>query len=142
MNHWTGLGNLTRDPELKHLPNGNPLCQFGIALNETWKDASGAKKEKVHFIDCTAWGKTAENIAKYFSKGKKILIEGKLNYESWDDKTSGAKRSKLTVTVGRFHFLPDGKGRDSNQDARQAQSGEDNQEPAWVDDGSGSEVPF
>ena len=143
MNNVQLLGNLTRDPEVKYLTSGTAVGEFSIALNEKWKDkSSGQMKEKVHYVECKAWGATAENIAKYFAKGRKILVEGKLNYESWEDKESGKKRSKLTVTVGRFYFLPDGKGRDSNQDARQSMSGEDNQEPQWADSGDGNSVPF
>lgn len=143
MNYVVLLGNLTRNPELKHLTSGTALAEFGIAVNENYKDKSGAKVEKVHFFDCVAWGRTGEVIAEYFQKGKKILIEGKLTFEQWEDKSSGAKRSKVRVNVQRFHFLPDGKGRDSNQDARQSMSGEENQaQPAWQDTDNGQDVPF
>lgn len=140
MNYTVQMGNLTRDPEVKHLPSGTSVTEFGIAVNESYKDKSGSKVEKVHFFDCFAWGRVGEVISEYFKKGKKILLYGSLAFEQWEDK-SGGKRSKIRIKVAGFDFLPDGKGRDSNQDARQSMSGEDNQEPAWVDE-KGGDVPF
>lgn len=143
MNCCMLLGNLTRDPEVKFLTSGTAVAEFSIACNESWKDANGQKKEKVHYFDCVAFGKRGEAIGKYFTKGKKILIEGKLSQDRWDDKESGKPRSKVRINVQQFHFLPDGKGRDSNQDARQAISGEGDQtQPTWIDPDEGREVPF
>lgn len=104
------MGNLTRDPELKHTGSNQAVANFSVAVNEKWTDKSGEKKERVAFIDCEAWGKTAENIAKFFQKGKPIIVEGRLKQETWDDKATGAKRSKLVVTVDTFHFVGSGKG--------------------------------
>lgn len=99
-------GNLTRDPELRHLPTGNTsICSFGLAVNEKWKDRDGNAKEAVIFVDCDAWGKTGEAIAKYMNKGKPIFIEGKLRLDTWKDKTDGSNRSKLKVVVDSFHFI-------------------------------------
>ena len=73
MNHVILMGNLTRDPELKHLQSGMPVCEFGLAVNKVWKDKSGAKQEKVGFFDCTAWGKTAETIAQMAAEAAVVL---------------------------------------------------------------------
>lgn len=99
------IGNLTRDVELRVLPKGSSIGAFGLAVNREWKDDSGAKKEEVTFIDCEAWGKTAEIIAKYTSKGKPLFVEGRLKLDSWEDKTNGQKRSKLKVVVENFQLL-------------------------------------
>jgi single-strand DNA-binding protein len=99
-------GNLTRDPELRHLPNGNTaICSFGLAVNEKWKDKDGNQKEAVVFVDCEAWGKTGEAISQYMNKGKPIFVEGKLRLDSWKDKTDGTNRTKLKVVVDSFQFI-------------------------------------
>jgi len=98
MNRVIVMGNLTRDPEYKNVGSTN-LCNFGIAINRKTKTGN-----ETTFIDLEAWGKTAENIAKYFTKGKPILIEGRLKLDEWVDTTSGQKRSKLKVVAERFHF--------------------------------------
>lgn len=99
-------GNTTRDPELRHLPTGNTaVCSFGLAVNEKWKDRDGNAKESVTFVDCEAWGKTGEAIAKFFTKGKPIFIEGKLKLDTWKDKTDGSNKSKLKVVVENFQFV-------------------------------------
>src|SRR6185436_12701559 len=105
------MGNITRDIELRHLPASNSaVCQIGLAVNRKWRDAdSGEMKEEVTFVDCDAFGKTAENIAKFFSKGRPIFIEGRLKLDTWKDKTDGSNRSKLKVVVENFQFV-DSKG--------------------------------
>lgn len=99
------LGNLTRDPELRTIPSGQAVCDFSIAINERYTSKDGQKMENVHFIDIVAWAKTAENVAKFCTKGKSILVEGKLTQERWSDKTSGEKRSKIKVTAEKVQFL-------------------------------------
>jgi single-strand DNA-binding protein len=99
------MGNLTRDPELKHLPRGTAVCELSLAVNKTWKDDSGQKQERTSFFGCSAFGSTAENLAKYFSKGKPILIEGELTQETWEDKETGKKREKTKVRIERFEFV-------------------------------------
>lgn len=104
-------GHLTRDPEVKYLSSGSAICNFSVAVSEEWKDkTSGEMKKSTAFIDCDAWGKTAEIIGEHFCKGKPILVEGRLKQENWDDKETGKKRSKLKVTVDSFQFLGGGKG--------------------------------
>lgn len=95
-------GNLTREPELKTISSGTTVCQFGIAVNRKWKDAQWQPKEEVYFGDCQAWGKLGENIAKYFSKGRPIFIEGELRLEQWEK--DGVKQSKTRINVLSFQF--------------------------------------
>lgn len=129
-------GHLTRDPEVKYLNSGSAICNFSVAVSEKWKDkTSGEMKESVAFIDCDAWGKTAEIIGQHFQKGKAILVEGRLKQENWDDKETGKKRSKLKVTVDSFQFLGGGKGEGGGQSQGDYQK-------ADADVPAGDEVPF
>ena len=99
------MGNLTRDPQLKYLPNQTPVVDFGLACNRRYKTQSGEDKEEVTFVDCSAFGRTAEVINQYFQKGKPIFIEGRLKYDQWEDKQGGGKRSKLSVHIDNFQFI-------------------------------------
>jgi len=99
------LGNLTRDPQLKYLPSQTAVAEFGIACNRKFKSAAGEDREEVTFVDITAFGKQAELINQYFTKGKPIFIEGRLKFDSWEDKQGGGKRSKLTVVLEGFQFI-------------------------------------
>ncbi len=100
------MGNLTRDPEMRFLPSNMPVAQIGLAVNERWKNKQTDQwEERANFIDCEAFGRTAEVISQYFQKGKPILIEGKLRLDQWDDKQSGQKRSKLKVVIDSFEFV-------------------------------------
>ncbi len=99
------MGNLTRDPQVKFLPSQTQVAEFGIACNRKFKGQNGEDREEVTFVDITAFGKTAELINQYFTKGKPIFIEGRLKYDQWDDKNGGGKRSKLTVVVDNFQFI-------------------------------------
>jgi single-strand DNA-binding protein len=105
LNKVTIAGRLTRDPELRVLPKGTPVCQFGVAVNRTWIGEDKQKKEEVTFLDVEAWGKTAETIAKHFTKGRQIYLEGRIKIDQFDDKTTGQKRSKMKVVVESFQFL-------------------------------------
>ena len=99
------MGNLTRDPEMRYLPSNMAVTAIGLAVNDRWKDKQTDEwKDKANFIDCEAFGRTAENISKFFSKGKPILIEGKLRYDQWQDK-EGNNRSKLKVVIDQFEFV-------------------------------------
>ncbi len=99
------LGNLTRAPELRVTPKGTAICQFGIAVNRKFKDESGGDREEVTFVDCEAWSKTAELIAKYLDKGSQVMLDGRLKLDTWEDKTTQQKRSKLKVVVENVQFL-------------------------------------
>jgi single-strand DNA-binding protein len=98
-------GNMTRDPQLRFLPSQTAVVDFGLAVNHKWRTPQGEDREEVLFIDCACFGKQAETINKYCQKGKPILIEGRLKYETWDDKESGGKRSKHKIVVESFQFL-------------------------------------
>ncbi len=97
-------GNLTRDPELRSTPNGASVCSFSVAVNRTYRDASGEQKEDVSFIDCSAWGKLGEMISQYAKKGTGVLVSGRLDQRSWEDKTTGQKRSRVEIVVEDFNF--------------------------------------
>jgi single-strand DNA-binding protein len=99
------MGNLTRDPQLKYLPNQTPVVEFGLAVNRRWKGPNGEDKEETTFVDISAFARTAEVINQYFTKGKPIFIEGRLKFDSWEDKQGGGKRSKLTVVAENFQFI-------------------------------------
>src|SRR6476620_12809920 len=99
------MGNLTRDPQMKFLPSQTQVTEFGLACNRKFRTQQGEDREEVTFVDCTAFGKTGELINQYFTKGKPIFIDGRLKYDSWEDKQGGGKRSKLTVVVENFQFI-------------------------------------
>ena len=99
------MGNLTRDPQMKYLPSQTAVCEFGLASNRKYKSGDGQDREDVLFVDCTAFGRTGEVINQYCQKGKPIFIEGRLRYESWEDKQGGGKRNKITVVVDNFQFI-------------------------------------
>jgi single-strand DNA-binding protein len=104
------IGNLTRDVETRFTPSGTCIAGFGIACNRKWKDAkTGELKEEVTFVDIELFGKTAEVAQKYLAKGKSVFIEGRLKLDTWEDKGTGQKRSKLKVIGETLQFLSDGK---------------------------------
>lgn len=100
------MGNFTRDPELRFLPNNTAVCDMGLAINDRFQNkATGQWEDRPNFVDCTAFGRTAENISKFFAKGRPIFIEGKLRFEQWEDRQSGQKRSKLKVVIDTWQFV-------------------------------------
>jgi single-strand DNA-binding protein len=99
------IGNLTRDPELRTTPKGTAICQFGIAVNRQFKDDTGATRDETTFVDIEAWGKQGELVAKYLTKGSLAMVEGRLKFDQWEDKTSGQKRSKIKVVLDNVQFL-------------------------------------
>src|SRR5580658_40639 len=105
-------GNLTRDPELRYTPKGSAVAKIGLAVNRTWKNEAGENKEEVTFIDIEAWGRQAEVIAQYMRKGRPLLVEGRLKLDTWEDKNTHQKQSKLKVVLETFSFI-DSKGTDA-----------------------------
>ena len=103
------MGNLTREPEIRYIPSGQAVTTLGLAVNEKYGKGDDVK-ENVLFVDVTAWGKTAENCAEYLKKGSPVFVEGRLKLETWDDKETGQKRSKIKVTAYRFSSW-DGRGK-------------------------------
>jgi single-strand DNA-binding protein len=103
-------GNLTRDPELRYTPKGTAVAKIGLAVNRTWTGEDGQKKEEVNFIDVEAWGRQGEVIAQYMKKGRPLLIEGRLKLDSWEDKNTKQKVSKLKVVLESFSFIDSNRG--------------------------------
>jgi len=99
------IGNLTRDPEVRYTPKGTAVTEIGLAVNRRYTAESGEKREEVTFVDITFWGRTAEVVGQYLRKGSSIYVEGRLQLDSWDDKQTGQKRSKLRVTGESLEFL-------------------------------------
>ncbi len=102
------VGNLTRDPELRYTPKGTAMARLGLAVNRSWKSETGETKEETTFVDVDAWGRQAEVIGQYLKKGRPILIEGRLRYDTWEDKQTNQKRSRLGVVLEAFQFLDGG----------------------------------
>ena len=98
------LGNLTRDPQLKQLPSQTQVAEFGLAVNRKFRTPQGEDRVDTVFVDCAAFGKLAEVIMKYCHKGRLLFVEGRLRYDSWEDK-QGGKHSKLSVVVENFQFI-------------------------------------
>src|SRR3954469_3723339 len=103
------VGNLTRDPQLKYLPSQMAVCEFGLAVNHKFRTKDGQDREEVLFIDCSCFGRGGEIINQYCQKGKQLLVEGRLKYDTWEDKQGGGKRSKHSVVVDNFQFLGGGR---------------------------------
>src|SRR3954449_2428352 len=103
------LGNLTRDPEVRYTPKGTAVTELGMAVNRVYSAENGEKREETTFVDVTLWGRTAEIAGEYLKKGRPVFIEGRLQLDTWDDKQSGQKRSKLKV-VGEGLQLLGGRG--------------------------------
>jgi single-strand DNA-binding protein len=99
------MGNLTRDPELRYVPSGTAVANFTIAVNRPYKDSTGDKKEEVSFIRVVVWGKMAEVCGEYLTKGRPVLVEGRLKSRSWEDQTTGQKRSALEVVANSVQFI-------------------------------------
>ncbi len=104
------MGNLTRDVEIRHTPSNTAVGNFGLAVNRKYKTQSGEQREEVTFVDCEAWGRTAEVMAQYLGRGRPVFIEGRLKLDQWEDKNGGGKRSKLSVVVENFQFINSGQG--------------------------------
>lgn len=134
------IGNLTRDPQVRYTPGGMAVSDIGLAVNRTWVDKqTNQKKEDVTFVDVTLWGRTAEIAGEYLTKGKQVLIEGRLQLDTWDDKETGQKRNKLKVIGENMTMLGsrqdgDGGGRGRGPGGPAASAGDSggnfyNQEP-------------
>lgn len=145
------LGNLTRDPEVKYTPKGTAIADIGLAVNRQYSTESGEKREDVTFIDITLFGRTAEVVGQYCKKGRPLMVEGRLQLDSWDDKQTGQKRSKLKVVGENIQLLggrddagsgeEHGNRRSSTPPPRRpAAPSPEQQDPDL--DGDGSDIPF
>lgn len=99
------IGNITRDPEVKYTPKGSAVTDLGLAINRFYTTDTGEKREEVTFVDVTLWGRQAEIAGEYCKKGRSVYIEGRLQLDSWEDKTSGQKRNKLRVVGENLQLL-------------------------------------
>lgn len=146
------MGNLTRDIELKHIASNQAVAEIGLAVNRRYRTKDNEEREEVTFIDCEAWGRTAEVMKQYLSKGKPVFIEGRLKLDQWTDK-DGQKRSKLRVVVENFQFLPSGgqgrnggDGRSDTTDYSRSSGGAASGEPAPTspthEPAAGDDIPF
>ena len=137
-------GNLTRDPQLSYLPNQTPAVEIGMAINRRWRGQDGEQREDTCFVDCRAYGRQAEVLNQYMSKGRGLLVEGRLNFSQWESQ-DGQKRSKLRVIIENFQFLGSGGGQgragggggggQQQRPAPQPQAGQEPQpEPAYGGD--------
>ena len=120
LNQVTLMGNLTRDPELRQTPSGQSVCSFSLALNRSYKDASGEWQEATDYIDIVAWGGLAERVAQYMSKGRRCLVQGRLQSRSWEQ--DGQKRSKVEVLANDVTFLDSRGGGDGDESGSPAPS--------------------
>ena len=109
------MGNLTRDIEIKQFSGGTSVGKLGLAVNEKYKDRNDQWVERVNFIDCDVFGRKAEVMAQYLTKGSPVFIEGKLRLDTWQDKNDGSNRSKLKVVIDNFQFVGGGQGGGGNQ---------------------------
>ena len=100
------IGNLTRDPEVRALPSGIQVCSFSVATNSVWKDKDGNKKEAVEFHNIVVFGRQAETSAQYLRKGQSVLVEGRIQTRSWDDKTTNQKKYRTEIVADRVQFGP------------------------------------
>jgi single-strand DNA-binding protein len=107
------IGNLTRDPELRALPSGIKVCSFSLATNRVWKDKNGVKQESADYHNVVVFGRQAETVAQYMKKGSSMLVEGRMQTRSWDDKTSGEKKYRTEIVADRTQFGPKSAGSSS-----------------------------
>ncbi len=129
------IGRLTRDPQLRYIPSGTAVTDLGVAVNRYYKGQDESRQEETCFVDVTVWGKQAENATEYLSKGRQVFIEGYLRFDSWEDKNTGDKRSKLKVVANNVQYL-DSRGAPGNKGkAAEPRSGESGETPD-------SEIPF
>src|SRR3954453_6865557 len=143
------LGNLTRDPEVRYTPKGTAVTELGMAVNRVYTAENGEKREDTTFVDVTLWGRTAEIAGEYLKKGRPVFIEGRLQLDTWDDKQSGQKRSKLRVIGETMQLLgsrPTGAGGESSDEERPARAGAARTSPppkaAGPTDPDDDEIPF
>ncbi len=130
------MGNLTRDPQLSYTPSQTPVVDFGLATNRKWTGQDGSKREETCFVDCRAFGRQAENINKYLSKGRLVFLEGRLTFDTWTAQ-DGTKRSRHRVTVETFQFRPRTGAADGNQAVQSASTDSEVKQQRGEDD-----IPF
>jgi single-strand DNA-binding protein len=139
------LGNLTRDPEVKYTPKGSAVADIGLAVNRTYTTDGGEKREEVTFVDVTMWGRQAEIAGEYLKKGRPLFVEGRLQLDTWDDKQTGQKRSKLRVVCENFQMLGSrdgGEGGGSGGGVRSSAGGKPAKSAPASEEPSDDDIPF
>lgn len=114
-------GNLTRDPQVRFLANEKAVADFGLAINRKFRGGDGEMKEETTFVDVEVWGRQAETVGQYLTKGSNCLVEGSLKFDQWEDKSGGGKRSKIKISGHRVHFI--GSRNDNSQNSQGGESG-------------------
>lgn len=127
------MGNLTRDPQLSYTPNQTAVVEFGLAVNSKWTGKDGEAREETCFVDCRAFGRQAENINKYLTKGRPVFVEGRLTFDSWTAQ-DGTRRSKHRVTVQNCQFLPGKADIGAEQGEQDQESAAGGDEGRWTKD--------
>ncbi|MFA5095605.1 MAG: single-stranded DNA-binding protein [Candidatus Paceibacterota bacterium] len=117
------IGNLTRDPEIRSLPSGIKVCSFSLATNRVWKDKNGARQESTDYHNIVVFGRQAETIAQYMKKGSSLLVEGRMQTRSWEDKTSGEKKYRTEIVADRTQFGPKSGSGNTSGTSQSAESG-------------------
>jgi len=137
------IGNLTRDPQLSYTPSQTAVVDFGLATNRRWTGQDGEQREETCFVDCRAFGRIAETINKYLSKGRMVFVEGRLTFDSWTA-ADGTRRSRHRVTVENFQFLGGGAGpAEGAQQTKRSATGAAEQEAGPQEQrGDGDDIPF
>jgi len=123
------IGNVTRDPEIRYTPKGTALVDLGLAVNRRYTAENGEKREETTFVEITFWGRTAEIAHEYLKKGRSVYVEGRLQLDSWDDKATGQKRSKLKIVGEEMQMLGSREGGSGGGGSREPSSGEYDEEP-------------
>jgi len=138
------LGNLTRDPEIKYTPKGSAVADIGLAVNRTYTTDGGEKREETTFVDVTMWGRQAEIAGEYLKKGRPLFVEGRLQLDTWDDKQTGQKRSKMRVVCENFQMLGsrDGSEGGSAGGGGGRSSGSKPAKAAPAEESSDDDIPF
>lgn len=119
------IGNLTRDPELRALPSGIQVATFGVATNRVWKDKNGVRQEMADFHNIVVFGRQAETVSQYLKKGSSVLVEGRMQTRSWDDKSSGEKKYRTEIVADRVQFGPRQGGSPSSAPTRGSENKKD-----------------
>lgn len=146
------MGNLTRDPELRYTPKGTPIVRFGLAVNRNWKDENGQPGGEVLFVDVDAFGSQAEVINQYLRKGNPLFLEGRLKLDTWEDKQTGQRRSRMSVVLEAFQFVGSRQDNSSDQGSGGGYSGGGSygqgsytphtQQQSYGEDRGGSSAPY
>ncbi len=134
------MGNLTRDIELRYTQSNQPVANIGVAVNRRYKTASGESRDETTYVDCEAWGRTAEVMSQYLQKGRPVFVEGRLKQDTWQDRDTGQNRSKMVIVVENFQFV-DSRGGEGGPGGGGQQGGGSRPAPQHAGGGQGGGQP-